>query len=140
MVDILTRRGERAAADALEELWNDLAESRDFALLCGYQLDVFDPVVQAEALPAVCRAHSHIRPVANPTHLAHAVDRALFELLGPLDTAQVYMDVALEVPRNAIPRAQAILMWLAAKHPKEAGRVLARVRSHYLGDPATASR
>jgi hypothetical protein len=139
MVDILTRRGERAAADALEELWNDLAEGRDFALLCGYQLDVFDPVVQAETIPAVCRTHSHVRPVADPTRLAHAVDRALFELLGPLDTAEIYMSVAMEVPRSAIPRGQAILMWLAAKHPAEAGNVLSRTRTHYLGGPAPAA-
>jgi hypothetical protein len=136
MVDLLARRGELAAARALEELWNGLAETRSFALLCGYQLDVFDHAIQVGALPDVCRAHSHVRPVDDPVRLSSAVDRALTEVLGPVATAQVYLSVAADVPRGKLPRGQAILMWLSAHQPLNATRVLSRARSHYQQQPS----
>jgi hypothetical protein len=139
MVDLLAQRGELDAAIALEELWNALAESRDFALLCGYRLDLFDRAVQTGTLPEVCRTHSHVRAVADPVRLSTAVDRALAEVLGPLATAQVYVSVAEEMPRGSLPRGQAILMWLSAHQPVNAGRVLSRARSHYLHRPSVAS-
>src|SRR5690349_15423108 len=42
MVDLLFQRGQETAAIALEGLWNRLLETRRLALLCGYELDVFD--------------------------------------------------------------------------------------------------
>jgi hypothetical protein len=139
MVDLLARRGELGAAVALEELWNGLAETRDFSLLCGYQLDVFDQAVQTGALPDVCRTHSHVRPVQDPARLSRAVDRALAEVLGPLETAQVYVSVAEDMPRGGVPRSQAVLMWLSAHQPANAGRVLSRARSHYVQRPSVAA-
>jgi len=73
MVDILCERGQRDAAVELEELWNRLARTRDFTLLCGYRLDVFDQLSQVETLPDVCRLHTHLTPgptrAGSPTRL-----------------------------------------------------------------------
>jgi len=139
MVDVLVKRGETDAAIALEELWNALARTRDFSLLCAYELDLFDHGVQAGPLPAICRTHSHVRSVEDPLRLSQAVDRALAEILGPLEAAEVYVSVAEHMPRSNVPRSQALLMWLSAHEPVKASRVLTRARSHYLGAFAPAS-
>jgi hypothetical protein len=131
MVDVLWQQGRERGAIALEELWNELAESRRFALLCGYQLDIFDIGVQATALPELIRTHSHPRPVADAAKLAAAVDRALADILGPAEAGQVYLRVAEQVPRTQLPRAQAVLTWLTREDAATAGRVLDRARTLY---------
>ena len=124
MVDLLFQRGQQAAAIALEELWNRALESRRCALLCGYELDVFDLDTQASALPEIIRAHTHPRPVPDTARLAAAVHETLTEVVGSDTAARIYLRVAEEVPRTALPRAQAVLMWLSRHQPTTARRVL----------------
>lgn len=131
MVDVLWQRGEEQAAIALEELWNELAKTRSFALLCGYHLDVFHPDVQREALPEVIRTHSHTRTVEEPSRLAAAVDQALNEVLGSTRAARIYLDVAEHVPHGSLPRAQAVLQWLSTREASFANEILERARMHY---------
>jgi MEDS: MEthanogen/methylotroph, DcmR Sensory domain len=131
MVDVLWRRGQREGAIALEELWNELAKTRSFALLCGYHLDVFEPGVQRDALPEVLRMHSHTRTVEEPSRLAAAVDRALAEIVGPLRAARIYLDVAEHVPPGSLPRAQAVLSWLSTSDAPDTRAILERARMHY---------
>jgi MEDS: MEthanogen/methylotroph, DcmR Sensory domain len=131
MVDVLWRRGQRQAAIALEDLWNELAKTRSFALLCGYQLDIFEPDVQREALPEVLCAHSHVRTVESPSRLATAVDIALAEIVGPIRAARIYLDVAEHVPQGSLSRAQAVLGWLSTRELPQARAILERARMHY---------
>jgi hypothetical protein len=131
MVDILWARGERDGALALEELWNDLARTRRFALLCGYRLDIFDIDVQTGALPAVFGAHSHAQPVYDTARLADAVDTALTEIVGAIDAAHIYLDVAADAPLRTLPRGQAVLAWLSSTDAELAETVLGRARHHY---------
>jgi hypothetical protein len=131
MVDILWARGLSAAAVAVEELWNELAERRSFALLCGYRLDIFDIDVQTGALPEVFRMHSHRRLTCEPSRLAAEVDKALTELVGRREAAYIYLDVAEQVGRDTLPRAQALLTWLSATNAPLAKRLLERARTHY---------
>jgi hypothetical protein len=131
MVDILFQRGQESAAIALEELWNRLLEGRRCALLCGYELDVFDLDTQTSALPEIVRAHTHPRPVADTARLAAAVHETLTAVLGSDMAARIYLRVAEEVPRTALPRAQAVLMWLSRNQPATARRVLEGARIRY---------
>jgi hypothetical protein len=139
MVDLLWRQGNEAGAIALEELWNELAETRRFALLCGYHLDIFDVNVQTAALPEIVRVHNQPRPAADISRLAAAVDKALAEVLGPFEAGQIYLQVAEQVPRTQLPRAQAVLMWLSHQHTTTAQQVLDRVRTHYISLRQAAS-
>ena len=136
MVDLLWRRGEESASVALDDLWNELARQRPFALLCGYRLDIFDVDVQTTALPDVCRAHNHARLAADTPRLAAAVDRALTEVVGARRAAHVYLEIAEHVPRGPVPRAQAVLAWLSAEDRLLGETVLERARSHYAAVPA----
>jgi hypothetical protein len=130
MVDVLWQRGDRANAIALESLWNDLATTRNFALLCGYRVDIFDADLQRDGLPEVLHAHTHARP-AHPARVAAAVDGALTDVLGSLDASRWYLRISQEVPRSGVPRVQAMLSWLSANEPRLASRVLARARTRY---------
>lgn len=131
MVDILFQRGHRAAAIAVEELWNQLLESRKCAVLCAYELDIFDLEAQTSVLPEILRTHTVPRPAADTARLAGAVHEALTDVLGSDAAAWIYLKVAESVPRTALPRAQAVLMWLSRHQPSTARCVLQGARARY---------
>jgi len=56
MVDLLWKDGMSAASIKLEMLWNNLAGTHDFSLLCGYAMGNFYKDVTIED---VCRHHTH---------------------------------------------------------------------------------
>jgi hypothetical protein len=57
MVNVLWRDGLEAAALRLEMLWNELAHTRDFKLLCGYSMGNF---YKGTAFEDIKRQHSHV--------------------------------------------------------------------------------
>ena len=65
LVDVLWRRGDRDAALRVEELWNDLARTHRFALLCGYAMGPFCGTTGSAGYEAVCAAHTHVVPDAD---------------------------------------------------------------------------
>jgi hypothetical protein len=131
MVDLLFQAGREAAAVALEDLWTGQFETRRFALLCAYELDVFDLEAETSALPEIVRTHTHPRPVADTARLAAVVHETLKDVVGSDAAARIYLRVAEEVPRTALPRAQAVLMWLSRHQPGTAERVLKTARARY---------
>jgi MEDS: MEthanogen/methylotroph, DcmR Sensory domain len=61
MVDVLAADAEFHAAVALEDLWNQLAQTVAFSLFCGYSSAHFGPQHNAEALQLILRCHSATR-------------------------------------------------------------------------------
>ena len=57
MVDILWKDGLTTAAIRLENLWNELAKSYDFKLLCGYSMGNF---YKDAAVGEIGRQHTHV--------------------------------------------------------------------------------
>ncbi len=66
MVALLWRDGNVAAAIAVESLWNDLAASRQFSLLCSYPTTALE-TAELRDVNGVCDLHSTVSP-----HSAHA--------------------------------------------------------------------
>jgi hypothetical protein len=58
MVDVLWREGKCQEAIELEILWNDLAKSHAFSLLCGYAMGNFYKETDRRA--DVCALHTHV--------------------------------------------------------------------------------
>ena len=56
MVDLLWKEGRSAASIKVEMLWNKLAGTHDFSLLCGYAMGNFYKDVSVDD---VCRHHTH---------------------------------------------------------------------------------
>ena len=57
MVDLLWKDGLTTAAVKLEMLWNQLARTHDFSLLCGYSMGNF---YKDAAIEDICSQHSHV--------------------------------------------------------------------------------
>ncbi len=57
MVDVLWQDGLTAAAIRLEMLWNQLAMTHDFSLLCGYAMGNF---YKDAGMRDICDQHSHV--------------------------------------------------------------------------------
>jgi hypothetical protein len=57
MVDVLWKAGQDAAAIRVELLWNKLAMTHDFSMLCGYSMGTF---YKDADLSAIQREHSHV--------------------------------------------------------------------------------
>jgi hypothetical protein len=57
MVDVLWKREQSVAAVRLEMLWNKLAMTRDFSLLCGYAMGNF---YKDAGVADICSHHSHV--------------------------------------------------------------------------------
>jgi MEDS: MEthanogen/methylotroph, DcmR Sensory domain len=57
MVDVLWKAGHTVAATRLEMLWNGLAASHRFSLLCGYAMGNF---YKDAAVEDICSHHSHV--------------------------------------------------------------------------------
>jgi signal transduction histidine kinase len=62
VVDLLCRQGNLDGAVRIEELWNELAESYTFSMLCAYSLSSFDEDTHDAALRAICNQHAHVLP------------------------------------------------------------------------------
>lgn len=62
MVDILAAEGNFDGAEALEQLWNELAQRVPFSLFCGYSAAHFAVTATAQArLPRVCDLHTEVK-------------------------------------------------------------------------------
>lgn len=57
MVDVLWKDGQTVAATRLETLWNQLAQTHAFALLCGYSMGNF---YKDAAQREICQQHTHV--------------------------------------------------------------------------------
>lgn len=57
MVDVLWKAGHTVAATRLEMLWNELAATHDFSLVCGYSMGNF---YKDAAIEEICGLHSHV--------------------------------------------------------------------------------
>jgi KaiC/GvpD/RAD55 family RecA-like ATPase len=58
MVDVLWKQDKPEAAIKLEILWNELATTHLFSLLCGYSMGNF--YKQTQQFEAVCAQHTHV--------------------------------------------------------------------------------
>lgn len=58
MVDVLWKEGKTEAAVRVEILWNNLAETHAFSLLCGYAIGNF--YKQTDPYRKVCALHTHV--------------------------------------------------------------------------------
>jgi signal transduction histidine kinase/ActR/RegA family two-component response regulator len=60
MVNVLWQRGDRLAAQQLEELWCVAVKDQAFPLLCAYSMDGFATSDDVGAFDEVCRHHSQV--------------------------------------------------------------------------------
>jgi len=62
MVDLLWRHGKSDAAVRLEDLWNELAMTHQFSLLCAYTMGNFTGTAHSRSFESICRQHARVMP------------------------------------------------------------------------------
>lgn len=62
MVAILWQSGQHEAAIQLEQLWNDLSESREFTLMCAYPMRLFGSEPHSAGFDRICGQHTRVVP------------------------------------------------------------------------------
>jgi len=101
MVAVLLDDGNVASALALEDRWNDLAESRAFGLLCAYPIRAFDHPENTSAFDRICEQHTSVIPsegyslLGDPTEQSRAVAR-LQQQAAALQTEVLRLQAQLE--------------------------------------------
>jgi hypothetical protein len=130
MVGLLWKAGEYTAAAHLEQLWNELLKQRDVSLFCAYPIDVLSPEFQAGKVDALLCAHTHLLPV--DAALEAALNRAMDEVLGNrVDDLGHLMQGNHRPSWGAIPKAEALVLWLRNNLPGSADEILRRARQYY---------
>jgi signal transduction histidine kinase len=67
MVDLLCRDGNADAAVQLEAMWNGLAQTYAFSLLCAYSMESFSRAADADPFRRICHQHEHVVPTERYT-------------------------------------------------------------------------
>ena len=80
MVGLLWQAGETDAAVCLERFWNVLLGDDEFALFCGYPIDVFSDDLSAAR--DLLHAHTHVLYGAEDAARASALEAATRDVLG----------------------------------------------------------
>lgn len=75
MVALLWAESNVPAALALEDLWNELASSHNFSLLCAYPMEIFKGAGSTAAFRTVCQQHSAVIPGESYSNLTDPQDR-----------------------------------------------------------------
>jgi signal transduction histidine kinase/ActR/RegA family two-component response regulator len=75
MVALLWAEGNQSGAIRLEELWNNLQKTHQFALFCAYPMNDFGRDAHAKPLGDVCAAHSRVIPAESYSAVDHPDDR-----------------------------------------------------------------
>jgi PAS domain S-box-containing protein len=77
MVALLWAEGNKQAAIALEDLWNDLAKQRVFSLFCAYPMEKFSAEEDGNPFEHICGQHSHVIPTESYATIATDRERQL---------------------------------------------------------------
>ena len=132
MVGILWAQRQYPAAIRLEQLWNKLRSDTHFSLYCSYPVDVFGRDFDVGVLDALLCAHTHLMPCGINGDLHEAVDRALREVLGPDASPNVRaQEFGGRRAWAAIPKPEAVILWLRKNLPERADEVLDLARRYY---------
>jgi hypothetical protein len=130
MVALLWEEDQRAAAIALEACWNRLIAARRIALYCAYPIDVFGDGFQVSEVDEVLCAHTHLLPCGD--QLERAVDAAMDDVLGArADRLRPLIRANYRPAWAALPRAEAVVLWLRNNLPDEANAILAAARRRF---------
>ena len=99
MVDLLWKDGNEDGAARLEELWNELAATHRFSLLCAYSMGNFSRASDGDRFAAICAQHTHVAPTeryVKQDDAARLVDISLLEQRARSLEAEIREREALE--------------------------------------------
>lgn len=131
MVNVLYVTGNQRASTRLEELFDEVAHEQSIAIFCSFLMDKYDPKIYHHDFGDVWRTHRQIIPTEDYALHRAVVDRAVGEVLGPIDGPLLRSLVAWAHSHS--PRmlsSQSTLLWVRDAVPNKFDEVLAYARKY----------
>lgn len=126
MVAVLWEQGKAEAAIRLEQLWNELAQTRSFHLRCAYPIAGFNQKEHAPAFLKICGEHSAVIPGESYTALSNDEER--FRNISELQQKAEALATEVE-ERKRVQRALLVTQQdLRRSHEELESRVLSRTK------------
>jgi hypothetical protein len=132
MVGVLWSARQHASARRLEGFWNRLLISQRFDLYCAYPIDVFSDEFQLGSIDGILCGHTHLVPTAVDGSLGDALEWGMRDVLGTrMEGLQALMKENFRPAWAAVPKGEAVILWLRNNLPEEAPEILRRARVYY---------
>ncbi|MPY89328.1 MAG: PAS domain S-box protein [Luteitalea sp.] len=93
LVDVLWRDGNPEGATRVEDLWNALASTHPFSLLCAYAMGHFYKEGHASQLRELCYRHTHV--TAADTNTAGENEQSLHQLIRQLQQRSLALETEI---------------------------------------------
>ena len=134
MVAVLWEQGNVTGALALEGLWNDLAATRQFFLMCAYPSSSLDGG-SLHAMHSVCQLHSDLVLLGDPIHMAEA----RFIEQGPV-ASKLFLPVAAAVPVARHFAIDTLAAWKLPHLADDAALIVSELAANAVVHAKTAFR
>ena len=125
----LWQAGDTDTAIHVEEFWNTRAESRPFALYCGYTMDTHCERSYIGPLEELGRTHGEILGTEEDEEFGLALDRASKEIFGISLTQMA--GVSLHDGSRRFPSGQRAMLWVTRNLPMSSGHLADRARQYF---------
>jgi len=129
LANTLWRAGDTSGAIEVEEFWNTRAESRSFALYCGYTMDTHSERSYAGPLEELGRTHAEILGTPDDEQFGMALDRASKEIFGVPLTQMA--GVSRQDGARRFPSGQRAMLWVTRNLPLSSVQLVHRARQYF---------
>jgi hypothetical protein len=131
MVNVLYVAGNQRGSIRLEELFDELAHEQSVSIFCSFLMDKYDPKIYDGPFGDVCRTHAHVIPTEDYALHRKIVDRAIGEVIGPIEGSLLRSLVSWAHGREVrMPASQSALLWVKNALPTKFDEVLACARKY----------
>jgi len=131
MVNLLYIAGNQSGSTRLEELFDEVAHEQSISIFCSFLMDKYDAKIYDRAFADVCRTHSHVIPAEDYALHRTIVDRAIGEVIGPIEGPLLRSLISWAHGRAfGMPASQSTLLWVKDAVPTKFDEVLACARKY----------